>query len=116
MFYFLLHLSPQLPEADHFRQYVVLPVHLQVLSDALRAQQLDAVETHVPDCLGGVRLAVVATEGGGLSDAAGAGEERAGVCLSVSGLVGGEGRGAVEAGVLFVKEVHLQLSTLFTII
>ena len=77
MVQFPLHFCPHLLDAADLWDDVGLPVQLEVLSDALGAQQLHALQTKMPQNFVRVRLAIRSSERGGvLADRAGGGEER----------------------------------------
>jgi len=77
MVQFPLHFCPHLLDAADLGDDVGLPVQLEVLSDALGAQQLHALQTKMPQDFVRVRLAIRSGESGGvLADRTGSGEER----------------------------------------
>lgn len=77
MVQFSLHFRPHLLDAADLGNDIGLPVQLEMLSDALRAQQLHALQTKMPQNFVGMRLAVRSSESGGvLADGTGRGEER----------------------------------------
>jgi hypothetical protein len=71
-------------------------VELEVLSDALRAKQLDAFDAKMPYDFVGMSLAVVVMKlGNCISDCAGGGQEGSGVRVRI-------GRRGVETRIFFI--------------
>lgn len=65
LFYFVFHITSQLAYAHYLWNHICFSMNFQMLTDALCAEQFDALEAHMAYNLRRVRIAVIAGDWGG---------------------------------------------------